>query len=133
MKPNYRGDVSFFRQVGKTPANQRAVFRMMTSIPISIHYFIHFSSTTSSIHYISALDQSTSTLLFTHPLHLCSYSIHFISPLDYFTVTSLVMETVEFWQNLEKDATKNMIFLPHYTWAEKHKYDTEHRFEYNDN
>ena len=31
------------------------------------------------------------------------------------------METVEFWQSLEKYATQNMIFLPHYTWGENIK------------
>ena len=28
---------------------------------------------------------------------------------------------VEIWQNLEKNATQNMIFLPRYMWAENNK------------
>ena len=31
------------------------------------------------------------------------------------------MEIVEIWQNLEKNATQIMIFLPRYTWAENNK------------
>ena len=31
------------------------------------------------------------------------------------------MEILDIWQNLEKNATQIMIFLPHYMWAENNK------------
>ena len=32
------------------------------------------------------------------------------------------MDIVEIWQTLEKNATKIMIFLAHYIWAENNEY-----------
>ena len=52
------------------------------------------------------------------PLSTGIFSLKIVKSLKNSQVTKWSGDKVEFWQNLEKNASHIIIFLPHYMWAE---------------